>query len=86
MATTQATMLYAAELTWKGMEGECQAAIKRMGREAIGAFSTTPLGIVAGESALTPARALLDPRPEGFSQRLLARLEVGGEPDETLGR
>ena len=40
MVIVQGTMLYATELTWnsgKGMEGECQAAISRMGRASLGA-------------------------------------------------
>ena len=62
-AIVQVTMLYAAELTWsgkKGVEGEYQQAINRMGRATLGAFRSTPLEIVAAESGLMPARALLD--------------------------
>lgn len=44
----------------RGMEGEYHAAINSMGRAATGALRTTPLGIVAAESALTPARDHLD--------------------------
>lgn len=82
-------MLYAAELTWngrKGMEGEYQAAINRMGRTILGFLQSTPLGIVAAENALTPAKALLDYRHARFTQRFLARPEGGGGPDEILGR
>ena len=40
MVIIPGTMLYAAELTWKGMEGEYQAAVNRMGCVATGAFRT----------------------------------------------
>ena len=40
------------------MEGEYRAAINCMGRATAGTFRTSPLGIVAAKSALTPARAL----------------------------
>lgn len=78
------------------MEGECLAAINRIGRAALGAFPSIPLGIVAAESGLALARVLLDHRHAGFTQRLLARprgLEHGGdhgtprsEPDRPLPR
>ena len=73
MSLVQGTMLYAAELTWsgqKGVEGEYQRAINRMARSALGAFRSTPQGILAVESALTPARALLEHRQARFAQRL----------------
>ena len=65
MAIIQGTMLYAPELMWnggKGIEGEYQAAINRMGRATLGAYRSTPLGMVAAESGLVPARALLNHR------------------------
>ena len=65
MTIIQGTILYAFELTWGGgkeVEGEYQAAINRMGRATLGAFRSTPLGIVASESGHTPARPLLDYR------------------------
>ena len=73
-------MLYAAELTRKGqrgLEGEYQAAITRMGRVTLGAFKTTPGGIVEGESALTPARAFWITDRRGFHSDLLARPKGG---------
>lgn len=73
-------MLYAAELTWNGnknVEGEYQQAINRMGRATLGAFRSTPQGILAAESGLTLARALLDHRQARFAQRLHARPRVG---------
>ena len=63
-------MLYAAELTWsgqKGVEGEYQRAINRMARAALGAFRSTPQGILAAGSGLTPALALLDHRQARFA-------------------
>ena len=40
---------YASELTWNGgksVEGEYQAAINRVGRATLGAYRSTPLGMV----------------------------------------
>ena len=82
-------MLYAAELAWsrqKGAEGEYQRAINRMGRSTLGSFRSTPQGIVAGESGLTPARALLNHRKTRFTQRLFARPRVGDGLEEVLTR
>ena len=89
MATVQGTMLYASELTWngrKGVEGEYQRAINRIGRSTLGAFRSTPLGIVAAESGLTPARALPNHRQAGFTRRLYARPQSGDGPEEILTR
>ena len=47
---------------------------------------TTPLGIVAAESALPPARALLDHRQARFALRLMARRRGGGGQEEILER
>ena len=88
-AVVQGTLLYAAELTWngrRGMEGEYQAAINRMGHASLGVFRSTPLGIVTAESALAPARALLDHRQARLALRLLARPEGGDGQEEILGR
>ena len=89
MAVIQGTMLYASELTWEGskrVEGEYQAAINRMGRATLGAFRSTPLGIVVAESGLTPARPLLNYRQARFAQRLHARPRDGEGPEEILDR
>lgn len=51
------------------MEGEYQRAINRMARSTLGAFRSTPQGILAAESGLTPARALLNYRQARFAQR-----------------
>ena len=61
----QGTMLYASELAWKGQrsaEDEDQLAIDRTGRATLSTFQSTPRGIIAGESGLTPARVLLNHR------------------------
>ena len=82
-------MLHVAELTWNGGKGEYQAAIRRKGRATLGVFQSTLLGIVAAESGLTPARALLDPRQARLTQRLLARPRGQGSrqgPEEILIR
>ena len=76
------TMLYASELNWnggKGVEGEYQRAI-------LGALRSTPSGIVAAGSGMTPARALLDRRRAHFTQRLYARPRDGDGPEEILAR
>lgn len=88
-ATIQATMPYTAELTWNGgvgVEGEYQRAINRMARAALGTSQSTPLGIIAAESSLTPARALLDHRQARFTQRLFSRPRGGQGPEEILTR
>ena len=85
----QGTMLYTSELTWNGrnnIEDEYQLAINRMGRASLGAFQTTPRGIVAAESGFTPARALLNHRRARFAQRLYTRPRGGQGPEEILGR
>ena len=82
-------MLYASELTWngkKGFEDEYQLAINRMSRASLGAFPSTPRGIIMAESELTPARALLDHRRARFTQRLIARPQGGQGPEEILDR
>ena len=65
----------------KGLEGEYQKAVNRMGRTTLGAFQSTPLGITA-ESGLTPDRALLNHRQARFTQRRYARPGDGGGPGE----
>ena len=55
-----------------------------MARSTLGAFRSTPQGIMAAESGLTPARALLDNRQARFSQRIYARPRGGGGPAEIL--
>ena len=89
MAIIQGTILYASELTWnggKGVEGEYQAAINQMGRATLGAYRSTPLGMVVTESSLVPARALLNYRQSRFAQRLHARPRDGEGPEEILER
>ena len=89
MSLIQGTMLYGAELTWNGqkeVEGEYQRAINRMARSTLGAFRSTPQGILAGESGHTLARPLLDYRQARFTHRLLARPQNGGGPEEILTR
>ena len=70
----------------KGVAREYQDAINRMGKATLGAFQSTPLGIVTAESGLTPARALLDHRQAGFTRRQFARPQGGEESKEILGR
>ena len=61
-------------------------AINRMGRDTLGAFRPTPLGIVAAESGHTPARARLNHRQARFAHRLHARPKDGEGPEEILDR
>ena len=75
-ALIHGTLLYGAELSWNGTKKEeknVQILTNRMGRASLGVRRTTPLGIVTAESALLPARALLDHRQASFALRLLAR-------------
>ena len=79
-AIVQGTMLYASELTWNGkstVEEEYQLAINRMSRAALGAFPSTPRGIIMAESGFAPARALVDHWRARFAQRLIARPQGG---------
>ena len=55
-----------------------------MGRASLGVRQSTPIGIVTAESALTPARALLDHTQARFALRLLARPQGGGGQEEIL--
>ena len=89
MATIQGTILHASELTWNGREGMedgYQAAINRTGRAALGAFRSTPTGVVAAESRLAPARAPLDHRQQMFVQQLLVGPQGHREPEEIMTR
>ena len=61
-------------------------ALNRMGRASLGVRRTTLVGIVAAESGLTPARALLDHRQARFALRLMARPRGGGGQEEILER
>ena len=57
-----------------------------MGRTSLGAFRSTPLGIVAAESKFTPARALLNHRQARFAQRLFSRPRGQQGPEEAVER
>ena len=79
------TFLYGAELSWSGTkeeERDVQPLTNWMGRAFLGVRRTTPVGIVAAESTLPPARALLDHRQASFALRLLARPRGGGGQEE----
>ena len=89
MPLVQGMMLYMAKLTrsgQKGVEGEYQMAINRVAREALGSFRFTPQGILAAESGLTAARALLDHRQARFAERPCSRPQGGGGAEEVLSR
>lgn len=57
-----------------------------MGRASLGAFRSTPLGIVAAEGKPTPVRALLNLRQARFAQRLLSRPRNQRGPEEVMER
>lgn len=81
-------MLYAAGPTrdgHAGVEGELeyQRVVNRMARSTLGAFRPTPLGILATESGLTPAKALLDHRQARFFRQLHARPRNGQGPGKS---
>ena len=57
-----------------------------MSRASLGAFQTTPRGIIMAESGFTPTRVLLDHRQARFAQRLYARPRGGQGPEEILER
>ena len=86
-AIVSGTMLYAQQLSWNGARGterEVQLVLNRMGRASLGVRQTTPLGIVAAESGLTPARALFNHTQARFALRLLARPRGGGGQEEIM--
>ena len=61
-------------------------AINRMGRATLGAYRLIALRMVAAESGLIPARALLNHYQSRFDKRLYVRLGDGGGPEEILER
>ena len=86
-ALVHRTLLYGAKLSWAGTkkeEREIQVLMNRMGRASLGVRQTTPVGIITAESALPPARALLDHRQASFALRLLARPVDSGGQEEIL--
>ena len=85
-ALIHGTLLYGAELTWDGskkMEKEVQLLTNRMGRASLGVWQTTPLGIVMAESALSPARALLEHRFDAEVFALLRAIQNLNERKES---
>lgn len=57
-----------------------------MARPTLGVFRSTPQGILAAESGLTPARVLLNHRQARLARRLYARPRGGLGPEEILTR
>lgn len=68
------------------MDRDYQKVINKMGRATTGTFQSTPLGIVAAESKLSPAGPLLDYRQACFAKRLMARPRGHHGPEEILER
>ena len=86
-ALIHGTLLYRAEISWTGTrkeEKEVKVLTNKMGRASLGVRRTTPVGIITAESALPPARALLDHRQASFALRLMARPVGGGGQEEIL--
>ena len=78
-AIVQGTMLYASRLTWnggKGVGGGCRLSINRMGQASLGAVRTKPRGILAAESGITTARALLDDDRADALRQFLGRSRI----------
>ena len=76
-----------ARNTWTGTrkeEKDIQVLTNKMGRASLGVRKTTPVGIISAESALPPARALLDHRQASFALRLLSRPVGSGGQEEIL--
>ena len=67
MTIVQGNMLYASELTWngrKGVGGEQQADINRIDRAGLGAFESTPLGVVvSSREQANPGQSTPHPPP-----------------------
>lgn len=77
-----------AELTWRGqkeVEGEYQRAVNCMGRSTLGAFQSTPQGIVAGEWPYV-CQGATKPPPAKFTQRHYARPRDSNGLKEILTR
>jgi ribonuclease HI len=74
IAAVQSVALYGAELWWQGQKDRSQniqRLVNRQARAITGMFSTTPVGPLIKEAALTPAEALLDDRQLRYTTRLL---------------
>ena len=61
-------------------------ALNQLRRASLGVRRTAPVGIVAAESGLTPARALLDHWQVRFALSLMARSRGGGGQEGILER
>ena len=74
----------------RGTEGGHRGLIpdrhQTYGRAALGVFQSTPLGIAAGASGLTAARANSDFRQARFTQRLLIKPQGQGGSEEIMRR
>ena len=86
MPLVQGTMLYATGLTWsgqKGVEGEYQRAVNRMARSTLGAFRSTPQGILAVEHAHPSMGFVGTPAGQARSAptcQASGRRRAGGDP------
>jgi len=74
MACIQAVALYWRELGWDcrevGWRNDLQLLLNRQARSILGALPMTPQGALMGESGLTPALVIWEPREQRFTARL----------------
>ena len=72
------TMMYGAEVTWRGqksMSSAFQRGINRVTRATLGVFPSTPVAFLQAEGGSVPATARLQGRQEAFATRLAAKKE-----------
>ena len=77
-AIVGSTMMYGAEVTWRGqvgMSSAFQKGINRMTRATLGVLPSTPVAFLQAEGGSIPAVARLQGRQEAFAIRLAAREE-----------
>ena len=84
-AIVGSTMMYGAEVTWRGQKSmgrTFQKGINRMTRATLGVLPSTPVAFLQAEGGSIPAVARLNGRQEAFAVRLASR----EEPDDGLLR
>ena len=77
-AIVGATMMYGAEVTWRGqksMSRTFQVGINRIARATLGVLPSTPVAFLQAKGGSVPAVARLDGRQEAFAIRLASRDE-----------
>ena len=77
-AIVGSTMMYGAEVTWRGQKSmgkAFQIGINRMTRATLGVLPSTPVAFLQAEGGSVPAVARLQARQEAFAVRLASRDE-----------